>query len=81
MQNTPALNSQDTSNFEGQTQIELLSQILLELKILNQQIHELPTIQTQAFNGASVAVPSQTAQLGDEPSWLRAEQSLFDKQQ
>lgn len=57
---------QDTTQFEGQSQIELLAQILLELKILNQQIYELPRLQ-------AMGLPAQ-----DEPETLRAEQSLFN---
>ena len=72
---------QDTSQFEGQTQTELLAQILQELKILNQQIYELPRVQMAAFNGSPVAVPAQSAALGDEPTAMRNDASLFDKQQ
>jgi len=57
---------QDTTQFEGQSQIELLAQILLELKILNQQIYELPRL-------LSMGLPAQ-----DEPQTLRTEPSLFN---
>ena len=81
-QNQVPLNTQDTSQFEWQFRDEILGQILLELKILNQQIFELPRIQMNAFNGASYPVAIQTAPiLGDEPALFRAEPSLFDKQQ
>ena len=72
---------QDTSQFEGQTQTELLAQILQELKILNQQIYELPRVQMAAFNGSPVAVPAQSAALGDEPTAMRNDASLFGQQQ
>jgi len=81
LQNQPALNVQDTSLFEGQSQIEVLSQILLELKILNQQIFELPRILTIALQGSPVPVPIPIIQLGDEPAQMRAEPSLFSNQQ
>ena len=60
-----ALNVQDTSQFEGQSFLELLSQILLELKILNQQMYELPI---SIAYGQQVSMPPET---------LRAESSIF----
>jgi hypothetical protein len=68
--NTGAFNAgttyvQDATQFEGQSQIELMAQILLELKILNQQIYELPRL----------LVTGQQA--SDPPETLRQEQSIF----
>ena len=39
---TAALNVQDTTQFEGQSIIEMLFQMLLELRIANQQRYEMP---------------------------------------
>ena len=43
-QNQPAVPVEDTDQLEGQSNIEILGQILLELRILNQQINELPRL-------------------------------------
>jgi len=69
--NTGAFNAgttyvQDATQFEGQSQIELMAQILLELKILNQQIYELPRL---------IATGTQAR---DEPQTLRIEPSIFN---
>jgi len=66
-QQSAALNVQDTSQFEGQTQTELLAQILLELKIMNQQMYELPRLL------------STNQQSADPPEAFRAEQSIFNQ--
>jgi hypothetical protein len=79
--NQVALTVQDTSQYEGQSQIEILALILQELKIMNQQIFELPRLQQAAFNGSTAAVPVQIAQLGDEPKDMRDDASLFGQQQ
>ena len=57
---------QDSTIFEGQSQIELLGQILLELKILNHQIYELPRLFASGLSAT------------DEPQAFRKEQSLFN---
>lgn len=57
---------QDVTQQEGQSHIELLAQILLELKILNQQIYELPRL--MASGQASV----------DPPETFRQEPSIFN---
>jgi hypothetical protein len=44
----------DTSQYEGQSQVELLAQILVELKTLNHQIHELP----MSFNSGTQWQPA-----------------------
>jgi hypothetical protein len=72
---------QDTSQFEGQTQTELLAQILQEMKIMNQQIYQLPQVQQAAFNGSTTAVYAAIAQLGDEPTQMRNDSSIFFQQQ
>jgi len=80
--NQVALGIQDTTNFEGQTQIELLAQILQELKILNQQIYELPRIQAAALQGyTSPGYGLSPVVLGDEPTQMRNDASLFIQQQ
>lgn len=68
-QNPQAIKSiavEDVNQFEGQSQIELLAQILLELKILNQQIYELPGLR-------AIGKPAQ-----DEPQTMRNEPSIFN---
>jgi hypothetical protein len=40
----PAVPTENTDQFEGLSQIEIMGQILLELRILNQQINELPRL-------------------------------------
>lgn len=64
-QQVGAMAVQETAQFEGQTQTELLAQILLELKILNQQMYELPRLiaSGQASN--------------DPPELFRSEPSIF----
>lgn len=64
-QNVTSLPVSDVTNFEGQSQIELLAQILLELRIVTQQLKELPL----TLMGTTGAM--------DEPSQFRSEQSLF----
>ena len=72
---------QDTSQFEGQTQIELLAQILQEMKIMNQQLYELPRIIAGQLNGINTAGAMPMFTYGDEPTAMRNDASLFDKQQ
>jgi hypothetical protein len=64
-QNVTAVPVADANQFEGQSQIELMAQILLELKILNQQIYELPGL-------LAIGKPAQ-----DEPQTMRNEPSIF----
>jgi len=66
-QQSGAMNVQDTSQFEGQTQIELLAQILLEMRIMNQQLYELPRLMAT----------SQQSQ--DPPESFRQESSIFNQ--
>ena len=79
--NQVALSVQDTSEYDGQDQVELLAQILQELKILNQQIYELPKVQAAAFQGSTVPATGTIVQLGDEPTQMRNDASLFINQQ
>ena len=72
---------QDTSQLEGQSQIELLAQILLELKIFNHQMYELPRVISLALQGPTAPQQGQSIQLGDEPYNLRQDSSLFINQQ
>jgi hypothetical protein len=64
-QNGASLQVTDLSQFEGQSVIELLAQVLLELRIANQYLSELPR---QLNNGQNNL---------DDPSQFRAEQSIF----
>ena len=56
---------QDVGTIDGASQIELLSLILLELKILNQQMYELPSLFAQGL-------PSQ-----DPPESFRNDDTIF----
>ena len=64
-QQSAALNVQDTMQVEGLNSPEILTLILLELRILNQQINELPT-----------AMASNS--LLDPPDRYRQESSIFN---
>lgn len=64
-QNVTSLSVSDVTQFEGQSQIELLAQILLELRIVTQQLKELP-----------LTLMGTTGTM-DEPSQFRSDQSLF----
>jgi hypothetical protein len=63
--NVNTILTQEVAQFEGQSQIELLAQILLELKIMNQQMYELPRL--IATNQSST----------DPPETFRQEPSIF----
>jgi hypothetical protein len=63
---TGATYVEDIGQLDGQSQIELMAQILLELKILNQQMYELPRL---------IATGTQAK---DEPQTLRTEPSIFN---
>ena len=56
----------DVDQLEGQSSIELLSLILMELKIMNQQLYELPGLLARGL-------PAQ-----DEPQSMRIEPSMFN---
>ena len=56
---------QDVGVVDGASQIELLSLILLELRILNQQMYELPSLFAQGL-------PSQ-----DPPESFRNDNTIF----
>ena len=72
---------QDTSQFEGQSQVELLAQLLQEIKILNQQMYELPKVLSSALQGPTAPQQSLNVQLGDDPFILRNDSSIFINQQ
>ena len=78
--NQIGLSIQDTSQFEGQTQTELLAQLLQEIKILNQQMYELPRVIALALQGPTAPSQNQNIQLGDDPYMLRQDSSLFFNQ-
>lgn len=65
-QNVTVIPTAEVATLDGQSQIEILQQILLELKILNQQIYELPRL-------LSLGLPSV-----DEPGQFRNEPSVFN---
>ena len=56
----------DVDQLEGQSNIELMSLILLELRIMNQQLYELPGLLARGL-------PAQ-----DEPQTMRIEQTMFN---
>lgn len=66
MQNNAALNIQDTTQFEGQTVVELLAQLLLEIRITNHILHELPLSLNNGFYNVI-----------DEPVALRNDPTIF----
>jgi hypothetical protein len=79
--NQVALSVQDTLMYEGQNHVELLAQILQEMKIMNQQLYELPRILSGQLNGINTAGAMPMFTYGDEPTAMRNDGSLFDKQQ
>jgi len=66
MQNTAALNVQDTAQFEGQQIVELLAQILVELRIANQQRYEMPYLLNNGVNNGM-----------DPPEQFRQDGTIF----
>jgi hypothetical protein len=72
---------QDTTQYEGQTQIELLAQLLQEVKIMNQQLYELPRVLCLALQGPTAPQQSPNVQLGDDPYDMRNDSSIFINQQ
>lgn len=64
--NVPALNVQDTTQFEGQSVVDLLAQILTELKVMNLQIQAMPAV----LNSGGVLL--------DDPADLRSDSTLFN---
>lgn len=82
--NNTAANVQDTTQIDGASIIELLAQILLELRIANQQRYELPLILTQSMNTAlqqsnAALIPPLCTPEWDEPAAFRAEPSIFNQ--
>lgn len=63
--NIASLATQDVTQFEGQSQIEILAQMLLEMRIMNQYLSELPTV-LQGQNGKF-----------DEPLQFRNDPTVF----
>jgi hypothetical protein len=72
---------QDTLQFEGQNHVELLAQILNELKVLNQQFYELPKVLSLALQGPTAPQQGSNVQLGDDPFRLREDSFIFTNQQ
>ena len=68
IQNTAAISVQDTSQFEGKTLIELVSQLLVEMKIANQYLYDLPRI-----------LQSGQSQSTDEPDSFRNDPTIFNQ--
>ena len=64
--NQGAINVQETGQFEGQSMVELLSQILVELKIANNYLYDLPRI-----------LQSGQSQATDEPDAFRNDPTIF----
>lgn len=65
VQNGNSLAVTDLQQFEGQNHTELLGQILLEMRIMNQYLYELPQKLNAGLNNL------------DEPTQFRNEQSVF----
>ena len=59
----------------------MLAQLLQEMKIMNQQLYELPRIIAGQLNGINTAGAMPMFTYGDEPTAMRNDASLFDKQQ
>jgi hypothetical protein len=57
----------DAAQFEGQSVVELLGQVLLELRILNQQIFALPSLQNAGVSAS------------DEPASFRNDPTIFQQ--
>jgi len=72
---------QDLLQHEGQNHVELLAQILTELKVLNQQFYELPKVLSLALEGPTAPQRGSNVQLGDDPFRLREESFIFTNQQ
>jgi len=64
-QNIAAVAIEDTDQFEGQSQIELTAQLLVEMRIMNQLLYELPNLIATGQNSK------------DPPESYRSEQSIF----
>jgi hypothetical protein len=79
--NQVALAVQDTSTYEGQSQVEILGLILQEMKIMNQQLYELPRVMAAQMNGYPSPAINPQPYLGDEPTQMRNDASLFINQQ
>lgn len=73
IQNIKSIPTQDQSQFEGQSQIEILGQILLELRIQNQYMYELPLTLQRLLNDTTKSVGTY----GNEPSEMRNDVTLF----
>jgi hypothetical protein len=71
---------QDLLQHEGQNHVELLAQILTELKVLNQQFYELPKVLSLALEGPTAPQKGSNVQLGDDPFRLREESFIFTNQ-
>ena len=65
-QNGNSLSVTDLSQFEGQNNTELLAQILLEMRITNRYLSELPLKLNAGLNNL------------DEPESFRQDQSFFN---
>jgi hypothetical protein len=65
MQNVAPLAVEDLTQYEGQSIVELLAQILIELKINNQYLFELPRLLT---TGTSNSTSDEPGNLRNDPS-------------
>ena len=64
-QNISAVAVEDPDQFEGQASIELIAQLLVEMRIMNQLLYELPNL----------LATGQSSK--DPPEAYRSEQSIF----
>lgn len=78
--NNTAANVQDTTQVDGQSIAELLALILLEMRIHNQQLYELPQVLAQtlvtALQSSSSVLPMPPQ--WDDPAAYRADPTIFN---
>jgi hypothetical protein len=79
LHNTPALNVQDTTQTDGQTDDEMIAQLLLETRITNQLLYDLPD-RLYAVMQSLQQTSSQPFRsfAGDDPATLRGDPSIFN---
>jgi hypothetical protein len=80
-QNVPSLATQEVGQFEGQSLLELLAQMLLELRINNQLMAELPSKFYAALQSLQLSPTQQNQFTGfasDEPAAYRSDPTIFN---
>lgn len=76
-QNVASLTVQETSIFEGQSFMELLAQLLVEMKINNQYLYDLPLQLQKVFATLNNSNNIITYPFPTEPNEMRNDQTLF----